>query len=102
MAKFEKGRSGNPNGRPKAISLDELRNIARRKSTGMVNLLADIAEDEKQPAAARVAAANHILDRAYGKPPQTLGDEDGEMISWVALLAERRAQAVEELRETVQ
>jgi hypothetical protein len=96
---FEKGQSGNPNGRPKAISLDEIRNIARRKAPGMVDLLASIAEDEEQPAAARVAAANHVLDRAYGKPPQSLADEDGNILEWVALLAERRSKA---LNETIQ
>jgi hypothetical protein len=96
---FEKGQSGNPNGRPKAISLDEIRNIARRKAPGMVDLLARIAEDEEQPAAARVAAANHVLDRAYGKPPQSLADEDGNILEWVALLAERRSKA---LNETIQ
>lgn len=34
----------------------------------MLGVLASIASDAGQPASARVSAANHILERGYGKP----------------------------------
>jgi hypothetical protein len=38
----------------------------------MLNMLAKLARDESQPGMARVAAANAILDRAMGKPSQSV------------------------------
>jgi hypothetical protein len=37
-----------------------------------VQTLADVMANPKAPPAARVAAASAILDRGYGKPPQTV------------------------------
>jgi len=73
MARFQKGQSGNPGGRPKAeYAVQEL---ARSKAPQAIATLAAIMESEKASDAARVAAANAILDRGYGKPPQfTTGD----------------------------
>ena len=94
---FAKGKSGNPNGRPKAYTLSEIRDIARKAAPRMVEVLISIADDEEQAAAARAAAANHVLDRGYGKPAQTIADENGEAMSWFDLLAnaQRRANLVE-------
>ena len=35
-------------------------------------MIASVMIDNKQPASLRLAAANDLLDRAYGKPPQAV------------------------------
>jgi hypothetical protein len=72
---FKKGQSGNPGGKPK--ELKEIQLEARRMSMDALKTLETVCKSAKSPAAARVAAANAILDRAYGKPPQFIsGDAD--------------------------
>jgi hypothetical protein len=46
--------------------------LARTYTNEAVETLAEIMRNEKSPPAARVAAANGLLDRGYGKPPQAL------------------------------
>lgn len=67
---FEKGRSGNPGGRPKVAA--EVRELARQYTDVAIKALTDIMQDEKSPPAARVSAATVLLDRAYGRAPQDL------------------------------
>ena len=67
---FPKGQSGNPSGRPKLP--EEVRDRARSLSIEALETLAAIMKDTEAPPSARVAAANVILDRGYGKPPQSL------------------------------
>ena len=70
MMPFKKGKSGNPGGRSRALR--DVQELARDKSTDAINTLTAIMGDIAAPPAARVAAANSILDRAYGKPAQTV------------------------------
>lgn len=67
---FEKGKSGNPGGRPKVVG--EVQTLARQSTAEAVETLRDIMRDKKAPPAARVTAANSILDRGYGRPSQTI------------------------------
>ncbi len=72
---FKKGQSGNPGGRPKAIA--EVRDLARAQTEESVKSLVTIRDSAKAPPAARVAAANSLLDRGWGRPAQTIsGDSE--------------------------
>lgn len=50
----------------------DVKEAALAYSTEALSTLAAIMQGAAQPAAARVAAANAILDRAHGKPRQAL------------------------------
>jgi hypothetical protein len=63
---FKPGVSGNPGGRPKVVG--ELRALAREHTAAALEALVEIVGSKKAPPAARVAAANSILDRGYGRP----------------------------------
>jgi hypothetical protein len=67
---FPKGVSGNPGGRPKVLG--DVQDLARERSPAAINALAAIMDDSRAPPAARVAAANSLLDRGYGKPTQPI------------------------------
>lgn len=54
-----------------------IREAARAYTQQALNTLAMVMVSDDQPAAARVAAANALLDRGYGKPSQPI-DGDGE------------------------
>jgi hypothetical protein len=42
---------------------------ARQYEQEALRVIVSVFMDEKQPAALRLAAANDLLDRAYGRPP---------------------------------
>ena len=67
---FQKGVSGNPGGRPKVLG--DVQELARQRSPEAINTLVTIMQNEKAPPAARVVAANSLLDRGYGKPTQPI------------------------------
>jgi hypothetical protein len=67
---FKPGQSGNPGGRPKEVMA--VRELARRHTADAVRALVEIARNKKAQPAARVAAANAILDRGYGRVEQNL------------------------------
>ena len=67
---FQKGVSGNPGGRPKVLG--DVQELARQRSPEAINTLVKIMQNEKAPPAARVVAANSLLDRGYGKPTQPI------------------------------
>ncbi|MDP3940175.1 MAG: DUF5681 domain-containing protein [Deltaproteobacteria bacterium] len=70
---FVKGKSGNPNGRPKVVK--DVQELARTYTTEAVATLAEVMRDKEAAPAARVVAANAILDRGYGKPAQHISAE---------------------------
>lgn len=71
---------GRKKGVPNKITAD-VRALAQVYGAGAIAALAEIMEDGKQPAAARVSAAKELLDRAYGKSPQPITDEGGGSLS---------------------
>jgi hypothetical protein len=48
----------------------EVRELARAHTGAAIETLASIMTNTKSAPAARVSAANALLDRGYGKPPQ--------------------------------
>ena len=70
MAKFKKGQSGNPGGRPK--QLGEVRDYARGHTVEAIDCLIGIMNERRQSGSARVAAACAVLDRGWGKPLQRM------------------------------
>ena len=68
--KFQKGQSGNPGGRPKQS--ESLTLLAREYTDDALNTLIKIMEDKDAPKSSRVSAAQTILDRGWGKAPQTI------------------------------
>ena len=59
-----------------AKSLTEIRSLARSHTRTAVNVLVGIMRSKDSTAAARVSAANAILDRGWGKSTQPLWNGD--------------------------
>jgi hypothetical protein len=68
--RFAKGVSGNPGGKPK--ELRGIQHLARTHAQRMIEVLAEIAENEKATPAARATCAVALLDRGFGKPKETI------------------------------
>jgi hypothetical protein len=56
----------------KTRTLNEIRSIARSHTRTAINVLVGIMRSKDSTAAARVTAANAILDRGWGKATQPL------------------------------
>ena len=69
-------RGGRSAGTPNKIGQD-VRAAAAIHGPAAVRVLASIMADPNAPAQARVAAANAILDRWAGRPPQAITGADG-------------------------
>lgn len=50
----------------------DVKEAAQAFTVDAIETLAKIMKGDEQPAAARVAAANALLDRGYGKPKQSM------------------------------
>ncbi len=75
---FPKGVSGNPGGRPKAMK--KLVELARVYTEEAILTLAECLQDKD--GRVRVAAANALLDRGWGKPVQPTEEQpDHEALS---------------------
>lgn len=84
--RFEPGKSGNPGGRPKEdAETAEAKRIARSHGPKALAKLAELV-DHSNPQVAR-SAAEAILDRAYGKPTQTV-ESEVHQVNYDALVQE--------------
>lgn len=66
----------------------ELREAAREHSQAALDTLVGIMNDIEAPHAARISAANSLLDRGHGKPTQSVGLDhtaniSSLMVQWV-------------------
>lgn len=76
--------AGRPKGVPNKATV-VIKDAAREYTEKALETLAKVMVDVEQPAAARVSAANALLDRGYGKPSAVIaGDEDGGPIKTVS------------------
>lgn len=87
--KFLPGETGNPGGKP--LNLKKVRDLARSLAPEAWDTLRWAMSEARRELEPRVAvqAAQEILNRAYGKPPQTMTGEDGEgpaeiIIKWAS------------------
>jgi hypothetical protein len=72
--------AGRPPGVPNKVTAS-VREAAQVFSDEAVNTLADIMKNDKAPAIARIAASNAILDRAHGRPHQSVEVAGGPMVA---------------------
>lgn len=83
---WQKGTSGNPGGKRKAdYRIKDLAKEYTQEALATLRQVMKSSEDDR----ARVAAANAILDRGYGKPAQSvdLTNSDGSMSqAWLAAM----------------
>jgi hypothetical protein len=67
-----------------AKALTHIRSLARNHTDRALQVLQGIMDQPDAPHAARVAAANSLLDRGWGKPTQPIaGDDDADPIRTV-------------------
>jgi hypothetical protein len=57
----------------------EIRSLARSHTRTALNVLVGVMRNTKAPPPARIAAANAILDRGWGKAPQAIANGDGAL-----------------------
>lgn len=81
---FSPGRTGNPGGRPKLPEdIKHVRELARQYTGEAISALIDVLRSESM--SAKVAAANVLLDRGWGKAEQPITGMDGNAIQFEVL-----------------
>lgn len=84
---FEKGKSGNPNGRPKIP--EDVREMFKAATPAAAGLLIDTVDDKTAPLALRMDAAKAIIERVYGKPTQPI---DGNLDATLKIVMDEDVQ----------
>ena len=68
---------------PRARTLTEIRSLARSHTRTAIRVLAGIMRSEDATPAARVSAANAILDRGWGKATQPVENSDDGVLELI-------------------
>ena len=84
---FEKGKSGNPGGRPKMD--DETKAILKAAAPDAARLLVEMMNNPVTGEKTRLQAAQTVLDRVYGKATQPI---EGAVVNLAAQISEEDAQ----------
>ena len=84
--------AGRPRGKVSAAKL-LVAEAAREHAEDALSVLVAIAKDPEAPASARVSAANHILDRGYGKPVAPQEAEATDRLAQAIMEINRRGSA---------
>lgn len=88
---FEKGKSGNPNGRPKgAIGLSNRIKKKTKDCRELADMMLEIARNKELEAGDRIKAIQWLTDRAIGKVQDAAGADPKAMFA--ALLAVPRVE----------
>lgn len=66
-----------------AKSITDIRSLARSYTRSAIFALAGVMRAKDATHAARVSAANAILDRGWGKPPQALQTGEGNALELI-------------------
>ena len=66
-----------------ARAVTEIRSIARSHTRTAINVLVGIMRNADATPAARVSAANAILDRGWGRPLLAVANEDGSPVEFI-------------------
>jgi Family of unknown function (DUF5681) len=96
--RWQKGQSGNPSGRPRRDH--RIQELARSYGPDALATLHKIAS-EGTSESARVSAAIALLERGYGKPPQTLTHDGGGLIIKVVRFAELTVEPLPEIHQLI-
>lgn len=67
---IQKGEVRNPTGRPKKDKV--LANMAQKHAQQAIDTLVEVMSDREATPTARVSAASELLDRGFGRAPQSL------------------------------
>ena len=67
---FEKGKSGNPTGRPKIP--DDVKEMLKGATPAACKLLCDTINNPNEKTELRVKCSEIVLDRVFGKPQQAV------------------------------
>jgi hypothetical protein len=92
--RFAPGVSGNPGGRPKLPA--EMREIFQSKGLEAAEIL--VKHLRNTDPRVSVAAAREILDRAYGKPVQSINVDREERIKLIAVVPQKASSTEEWLK----
>jgi hypothetical protein len=81
----------------KSKTLIEIRSLARSHTRTALNVLVGIMRSKDATAAARVSAANAILDRGWGKATQTVETGDDSPLELIHRIEDHTADSIKSL-----